>query len=820
MNRAAAWLLLCAATPLRGQVAVDPRAVLADAEASSGDRCAALSVLQDRGDLDVPTALAALAGDDEDVAATVVAIVRHEWLSLPDEMRRGLDARPVAARRLLRELAIAPRPSFVDWVVHWFERGADRSDDDRCLALAARGTPLAPADADFVWRAIAAGGAGDGPRFAIAFVPTDRVDAWIGRMYELIEREPGAVDALGPLFDRLSTGGVRQLLGLVETLPEASARVVCTRILERSPDLVIERARSMLDGDGPVGGPWLDYAAPLLDDRRRRDRVLAVVADPASDESLRERAFEVLLSAKAVDAPVLHHAVSRPDTLARLLSRAVDRVPGDVLVSWLGDDAAVSAVTAAALVHRQQLGDDVERRLVDILLEREWASGTFFDAIAAALVAHASEAALDRAWPRLRAASAWRPIFDTLGRRREPFVHELLVAELAAKPPEGLSAEAIGERLDAVRLALVAVGDRSQLAELVAGSKGRSATFVSRCAHHARPLPAPLAAIALDGALSVQDPDVAMALLEWAAATDDPAITDRLWRLVDEPAQAIEGEALREVAVRALAAGSGRQRLVERLQKAYAAGPLPDLLESVPFEIVASTPVPLSPADARFLADLTLRPPLSDPELERDQRLRWPDGRFGFRLVAAVAQRLRGGEPDVVREAFRAAVAAVREDPRWIEISRQRLLVLWRSLEVDRELMAVVAEPTAPLLLALPDPDHTGGGPANWFAMNASAAAGDDLAAVKHARAAIAGLLRLPSERSTARLFLGEREPASGRDPWAALSAAPHRFAFCRAVARGDDSAAAATAALVREFAGRDTAALAEIPSTTQDPNR
>jgi hypothetical protein len=68
-------------------------------------------------------------------------------------------------------------------------------------------------------------------------------------------------------------------------------------------------------------------------------------------------------------------------------------------------------------------------------------------------------------------------------------------------------------------------------------------------------------------------------------------------------------------------------------------------------------------------------------------------------------------------------------------------------------------------------------------------------------------------------LFLGERDPGAGVDPFAALAAEPHRHARARATANGDAAAAAAAAALVREFAGHDRRTHASL-STDKEPPR
>lgn len=818
------WLVLATALGAQSPAPVDPRSVLADPTAAADERCLALARLQDAGGLDVPTVLAAMNDADDALGAAAAAIVRHEWAVLPEPLLAGLDAAPVAARRFLYELAQAPRPAAQAWLATAIAKPGGRGPDDRCLALAARGTPLSAAETDELLRTVAAGEAGDGFLLAARLVPPAVADGIAGRLHASLERGQFEVDQVVPLLDRMSPTGCRSLLALVATLPLELARQLGQRLAERDVTLVHERAAAMLDGSDPLEVVWLDHAGPLLDSPARIGRVLQVLADANAPAVLRQSAFDALLAARIVDERVLAFATAEdasPSLASRLLSAAIDRIPGRDLADWLGSSPELATATVRALGRRSPLGADVEAALQRLLLDGEWVEGAFFEPAAMAIVQHGSEAVLDVVWPHVRGASSFAELVDALSRRREPFVHELLLDELAAEAPAAADAVQLDERRDVVRLALVAIGDRRQLATLVAHGKDRSPTFVRRCAHWARPLDAANAVVLLDDAAKVADADLALEMTAWAATSNDPAIAERLWQLRAAPATTLEAEARRDLAVRALATGPFRDRLQAELRTAIAEGPVPPHLESLQFELVASTAAPLAAADVRFLADLLLLPPLTDPAFEVQQRERWPDGRFGFPLVAAIAQRLRGADVDLLRTTFAAAVADVMQDPRRAAMSRQRLLVLWRSLEADRAALAAVAVPLAPLLLQLPDAGGAGEGPAHWFCMQAAEAAGDFPAAAAHARTAIGSLLRLPAERRTARLFLGEREPGSGRDPWAALAAAPHRFALAAALASGDAAAAATARALVHEFAGHDTGSLASLPTTTQrDPLR
>jgi len=66
----------------------------------------------------------------------------------------------------------------------------------------------------------------------------------------------------------------------------------------------------------------------------------------------------------------------------------------------------------------------------------------------------------------------------------------------------------------------------------------------------------------------------------------------------------------------------------------------------------------------------------------------------------------------------------------------------------------------------------------------------------------------------------GDRDPARGVDPAAALSAAPYRMRLLAARAAGDAGAAKSAAALVREFAGHDVATRATVTTSRERTGR
>lgn len=808
------------------------RATVRDAARHSGDRCAALAALQDHGALDVATVLAALADEEQSLSLTAAAIVRHEWRELPAALFAGFAAAPAAAVPLLRELAIAPRPAAAAWVGTWRDR-AETSLDQRCLALAATGTELRAEDGKLLLAGLVDEDAFDGVHAAAGLLPPALADALLGKLHALLLQGTISVGRALPVLDRLSPQGYERLLGLAVTLPPAVGEELCLHLLQREVPAYAARAAAALDAQIPLEPLWLLRPGPLLVDQPARcERLLALLAEPKTAPELARRAFDALLdAAELAPLPIddrlldfaLQHAPERLGRLRRLLAVLVARLPEARLLAWLDLDPELAQLVALALARRPQLGERLEQALAQTVGSVDFVEGPFLEPVARALLQHGSEAVVDRIWPRLRSAPRFLDFVETIALRKAPFVHELLLEELAA-PVEGAASDggapdaaavaAAEARRDAVRLALCAQGDRRQLEALVEHAKTADAMFVRRCGYHARPLDERLALQLLDAAEVAED-DLAAELIVWAATVPGEAVAARLvgWWQAEEPSER------QEAALRALVAGPHRARMQQDLQQALAAGPLAERQEQLAFEVIAALPQPLLAADVELLASLAILPPLHDAEGEVRRAKRWPDGRFGFPLVAAVAQRLRGAAPDLVATAFAAAAAkAAAGAP--AAVSRQRLLVLWRSLEADRSLQAVVGEATAALLLATPHPQDLGAGPAHWFLAQAAARRGEHAACAEHARAAAAGLLRLPGERRTARLFLGERDPAAGDDPWAALAALPHLAALRAALAAGDRAAARTAAAAAAEFAGRDRATATDLENSATEIDR
>jgi hypothetical protein len=817
--------------------AVGLTAVAAAAQGERADAAptpALLSQLQDEGRLDVATALRAFAtatGTDDDAARTVAAIVRHEWADVPSDLLRGLDGDPAGARALLRELARAPRPSLRPWAHAWSLPAPGRTRDDRCLALAARGEPLATEDAVLVFEALLEAPPGEGFFAALTVLPPKLADGLLGRVHQALLDQRLSPEAIVPLLDRMSPRGLEAALGLVAALPpEAGAGLL--RYLEPSvPGAVQQRVERMLEqarlGTGPLELPWLAHATPALRAGRDPAPVQALLGDAAADYELRRIAFLVLVDAGLVDDTVLAFTVGddgttydRGQRIRHVLDRAIDDLPAALLIRWLGGDEDLSERTVRALARRSRLGAELEAHLVALLRDAKTAAGPFLSSAAQALAHAAGPEAFSAVFALVVDAGFADELLKVLARRPEPEVGDWLAARLAAgADPAG---KPLPDRvLDDVALALAVRGDRRGEARLVANAPRQTTTFVRRCATALPGLSAEHALALLEAVPSVGDA-LAAELVGWAgSALAHERVRQRFVRMwADGELRAEPTEAF-EAAMRALVASPARPAVVDEVRRQLARGPLPDVLASAAFELVGAMPAPPTEHDLTFAAELLLLQPRSDPEHEAELARRWPDGGYGFPLVGAIAERLRAADPTAAGAVFAAAAQQALDDPRHTAISRQRLVVLWRTLSVVPLVQQAVGAATAPLLLRLPPTEGRmlGDAPARLFLARSAAARVDHDAAERHARAAIAGFLRLPDDLKLARLFLGERDPGAGVDPFAALAAEPHRHAHARATANGDAAAAAAAAALVREFAGHDRRTHASL-STDKEPPR
>ncbi|MEC8253256.1 MAG: hypothetical protein VX044_08595 [Planctomycetota bacterium] len=793
----------------------------ADAGYDPSVACAEISTRADRGELTVPVALRVLGSDREAEARTVAAIIRHEWARLPDALFDGLDLDPRAARRVLFELARAPRPAARNWVASQARQRGGRSYDHRLLALAARSGPLTRDEAKLLVESLEHEPPSDGFYLACGRLTPKLADGLVGRVHGLLMKGEVPLESLAPLLDGLSPRGTKSLLGLAMTLPPAVGYGLLRQVVDARPEQAYERIDAALDGRVPLDPAWLAFAGKRIDRPERVARVLQILRD-ADDEADRDLAFEALLTAKAIDAEVLAAATDTdsPARVRRVIARAANSIPAEYVVRWLAGAPEVVVALARALVRRPQLEPAVQAALLDLLRDVEVASRGTPLYLLAAIVQGGDAAALARVWPLVVASDGWRDLFDRLGRREEAFVQEQLrtgleQARARVDEREGLA------RLDTLRLLLVARGDQDEQEALVRNAPLREAEFARRCRKYGVAISAAQARALAQAAFVSEDAEQAGELLEWAARAQPAATSAALWRFwTAPPADGPASEELQEIALRLLTASERRGELVVLLRQALAAGPLDDAMSSLPYAALSSMPALLKDDDVRLCAELVLLAPLSDPAAEQRQVRRWPDGTFGFPLVQATASRLRDADPAQCARVFAALVDELREHPSCRSISRQRLTVFWRSLSRTPTMQRALGAVTARLWPLTAADAAVSDAAALWLQALDAERRGELADAERGYRAAGRALLRLPSRRAEARWLIGERDPNGGVDPLAALAAAPYRARWLAARAAGDAAAQAQAAAMVREFAGHDEATRASVSEKTEDSGR
>lgn len=776
----------------------------------------ALCDAQNRGELTVAQALRAMASRSHFVGSCAAGIVRHEWEVLPPELFRGLDDSPLAAERFLEELVIAPRPAAAAWVATQTTEKRERSIDHRLLALAARHQPLNKDEAKLVLEAAKKGQFGDGFYFASAIVPPQVADRMIGPIHAGLSQKVLEVGRLGPLLDRLSVRGTRSLLGLAVTLPPEVARSLLRHVYESQPELVQKRVASALDGKIPLDPMWLEFGRKLLTTKERIDRVVAVLVE-SDDPQARRLAFDLLLSEGALEQrslAAMRDTGSERD-IRRLIGRAVNQLPTSFVIDWLEGSPEVSDEMARALATRRVLEPEIQKKLLEMLDGLGAAdSHTPLHAVTA-LVHGGSAESLKAIWPLVMGSTSWRDLLYRVGQRKEPFTYELMLAEITATDRNDDEEELRQQKLDMLRLLLVARGDRRELDTLVKNAPKRRGIFVRRCRHYADKLTAEQANSLFDAALRHEDPEIGAELLEWAVATQteeqaQAMIAKRLLSLWTDPPDLEMVEILQDTAMRLLAAGPRRDQLLAELRAASTTGPLPYKLKSLPYELLNTMPQPLSEESVELCAELLLQLPLEDQKGEQKKVRRWPDGTSGFPLVAAIANRLRGVNLGIADQVFEGLVDELVDDPRRANLSRQRLKVFWRTMAFETDLQHLLGRITSRLwrFKAEGDDDAIGEAPAMWFQARHFEHLDDFVKAEQFYRSAGRQLWRLPSTRGEARWLLGERNPGAGKDPLAALAAAPYRMQLLAAKAKGDEDAASKASALLREFAGHDRATL------------
>jgi hypothetical protein len=841
-RRVALAALLLAAAAAAQDVLSGNRGTVRDVAASTDERIGALDLLTIAGALDPATACAALAADDEAVAAAAAALVRHRVLALDDAWFAALDADPRAARRLLDELAIAPRPSADAWLLRWAAR-PERTADERCLALAARSGAWTNDDRAVFFAGLLAAPAGDGVAAARRVLPGRVADGLVGRIHQEVAAGRLPFDEALRVFDRATPVGVRQLLGLALQLPGDQGASLLRHVHDQRPELVLERAQAELDdAERTVDPRWLPFVAPLLAEPKRVARVASLLA--AGDVAVRDAAFDALLAARIASPAVLAFVAPEADAdaararLPRLLDRTIDTLPESSLRAWLARGDGVGETVARFLPRRRELSGEFAGELVAATLAAGTVDGRYFRPVALAVVGAGDESAVRRIWPLVRPSAELAPFAEALVRRRAPWGIEVLRGEGA--PADGGDDDAQARRRQLACVARAELGDVTAVPALVARARSLSAEAARRCAQSPTPPSTDDAQALLDAvgvprygdtrsaagaaaAANAAAPSIAAAieLLAWAArAADERSVAARLqafWRDPQPPAAVAD---LQAEALPALARGPLAAALRQELRQLLAAGPLDDRGEALAFAVVESLAEPLDGDALALCADLVLEPARRDRFGEAARAERWSDGRGGYLLVGAVALRLRAAPPPAAAAAFARAAAAACADPAGPGATSARARAVLTALARAPEVRDAVGRALGPWLAAVPVAQAVW--PrivASWWASVDAVARGD----VPGARQGLGLALRLLHEPigrpDLRRDLLGERDPGAGVDPHAALACLPHRIAYLDAMQRGDARAAATAAAAWREFAGRDAATIADLPAPpTESP--
>lgn len=788
------------------QVAVrgdDPAALvlakrLADTALPCAARVDALVGLQERGALGLQAAVTAMADADPELAAAAAAVVRHTWRELPAELFAELDQRPSAARLLLAELAIAPRPAAVAWAMR-VAADPEQASATRCLALAAAGRVPGPAAAELLVTALLDDELLPGVELAIATLPSDLADTQIGRLHQaLVEREVPVARAL-PLIERLSPRGLGMLLSSAVALPAEPRDALCRELAARGATAYFAQAAAALDGKLPLEAHWLFGAERLLDVAARRQRLLAALAADADGTELQQRAFAALSAAGGAAAELWAFAARRAARdeqygwLVGLLEHSHGGIDPQGLLVWLDGPPPVAQAAAQALLRVGPFAPELAAALRERVCAVPVVGGPVLTALALALLRHGDAATVRAIWPHLVEADQVADFVAVLRHVHPEPACALLRSSLAS---------ATGAVRRELLLGLAALGDGAARASLVAESAELPPRFLARCAELVCGLSEAEALRVLDRAAAGDDDEACSAAVEWAAGCASPLVVARLLALTQDEALPW----LQESALAALAAGPARNRSLAWLRRALR-GPMDDAGERLAYAVLAGMPTPLASEDLRWCAEILLHWPLADAPGEAQHAARWPDGRRGFSLAVAVAERLRGTDPEAAAAVFAAVVQelVVRPATR-TAIAPQRLLVFWRSLAREPELQQAIGAATAPLFLALREVPALGTGPGHWFL--AMAEGGDRAAS---ARRALGAALRHPDRDRLYEPFGGERAPRHGVDGLARLAALPHLAAAAAAQAAGDETGYTAAVALAREFAGRDTAALDQL---------
>ncbi len=803
MNRSVPWLALAlasfASAQQDGKRIADLEAVVRDVSRDVVARIAALSQLQDAHELDAGVLAEALASAPA-LSASAAAILRHEWLAWPSEVLDAANADPRCMRAVLRELAVAPRPSLAAFV----ER-ACRSDDPvaRSLALAAREAP--PSRDEAAW--LLAQLANDDDRtasLAVQRIEAAVADRLVGSLHgHLASGTPPS--RVVEFCDRLSPKGLEQLVGVASTLDAAVASPFLDQLALRKSPALLEAMRAMVDGEIPPDPALLRRAGPLLVDAARRARASAwmrsAVEAPRDEraQALGLAAFEAALDAHHVDDATLAFARAGGESRMRMLLDGGAEWPEGLGVA---DDESWMLVLKALARRSVPLPPEIDARARVFLEEGLGDVGKQADrrTVVHALALLADETALPLL---LRACAAdpecARTAVETLLERNDPIGATMLESMLADLRAAGV--EGYGLAADAVDIAQL---ERRKLGPDDARFDG----LFSRLAQCKPRTIERLAAACPQLSIARWQKVIAAfdsasgrtkALLSKFLATS--SLDDARAALRRAHAQETDPELLLSL-YECLLCTSDRESLVAEGQRAF--GQDQDRDDDFVFAALATMSKPLAKADLQFLDWLMFDAPKKDPR--EAQRAADPRARGAYPESAAVANVL-------LRDPGNGALAFADAGARVAEAaakggSRRRYVELWEALQRDAALLDRIGRATAPYVLAIPDASGRGEAAASLYAARAASERGEHEQAARRFRRAVAGMLRDADNEAEARIHLGVRAPLDGVDPYAAIAAEPY---LCLARAAKDPQAARTALASASELAGRDRGALDAI---------
>lgn len=772
-----------AAAALGCQPEAELRTLLGTAKAPGLARRTALEVLQDRSALTPADLTAAVSSDDEGLQRTALLVLRWEWPSVPVAVLDAVRASAVARWTFLQLLADAPRPACSAWARECAaEEGL--APAERLMALAAAGTDLDLAQGRTALRWLV--GTDDlriqlSFRCAMSRLPAKTALQLVGEAHRLCVQGLDT-EVLMPFFDRLDQDGEVRLLGLASTLPLPAQEKLAWFLSQRNSPRYLERVRSALDGEVPLEAHLLPRTPGLLDRPARIQRVGAFLNDASSPAWARRQAFTALVAAAAPAEVLLPYVnAGAGQDWVELLRYYPKALPAELLDQAL-EHGGTARLAAFAAMEQHGVPRSLEPKLVDLVT----AEGPDSGAAARVLAVAGSEAAGIPMWRAVRDRPKLREqILESFATARRPWVHELLLAELASKDaPAETDAESLQALRARVRALLVEIGDRRLLRELLAEADKVGPHWLRRARTAAPDLTAEQA-LRLVPMLDRVKSEAAVEILLWLSSCHDPAVQavlQRTFRHSPDPE-------LQEEALRALMAGPARAALLAELDAAMAKGPLDERMEMLAY---AAVDLPGAPAedDLRRWARLYLWAPLLAPEAELGRSLRVPDGRVGYPMAQAIMHTLRREPSAHTGKVFRAMAETVAADPRVRFLGRQRLMCLWHAATPDPELQRTLGHATADLLLQIPDPRRLGEGLGRLLAGEGAAAAGNFDKAAEHFVFAVRGLLRGGGSSLSARMVLGERDGTAFADPHAALAAAPWQCRARALLARGERAAA------------------------------